>query len=237
MKLVEFLQFNSHCPICGRELNLYMQWIDAPCFHAFDKKINESGKIDYYFQQFKCKNQDIGTDDCQDDLMILTSHENNIETEFTSYKLLNEAKKYQIYFFFLCNPAGFQDRFHNDYEINLSKGCYYRSTPMMELQQLEDKSWKLSTILPESQNIINKDEAFALIIQTNVCQKIYMLNIDEENQKSSLWYYIIPNLEKENKKFKPKLFNENFPHIRRPDLAPSNRERLISKLDSWILLS
>jgi hypothetical protein len=229
MQLDQFLQYNKFCPACGRELTLYMQWIDSICFRNTDNN-NEN----YCLQPFKCLPPSRESEAIKSECVILRAT-NHFDMEFSENWLFDEAKRYQIYFFFLCDERGFEQMSSNDYYINLQHACYYRSTPVMELQS---PHWKLETILAESHDIANKDESFCVTERAQNSEKVYMINIDHERQDTTLWYYTFPDSERNNDQFDPVLFEKyGLPYIQTPDLSPNNRQNLLNKINTWLTFS
>jgi len=226
MRLKEFIDYNKSCPICGNELRLYMQWTYS---YAFEGQILEDGSL--YFSPmveiFKGK-------DAADEYCLLELDNNGIANYvFSNTELKSEAERHQIYFFFLCNPAGFRIK-NTDYDINLYKGCYYRSTPLFEIREKE----RFVNIFLDSNNIINKDEAFSFKRKTKEIEKVYMLNFDYEDKNTTLWYFTITSEEKLMKDFKPKLFHKKLPLLSmKLKTSLEDREKLFDKLDSWIIMS
>lgn len=238
MSLSNFLQFNRFCPICQEPLGLYMQWVNSICFRA-----SLSGDDEYQFDPFMGTNKDIATDDCFDHYMSLKDYGDSFNIEFSSNKLFGESKKYQVYFYYLCNPIGFKKKgsYGSDYEINLFKGCYYRSSPMMEFRLSEDpklKKWDLVYMNEESKLLDNKDEAFSFKTSYKDLDKIYMLNLDYEEKRTTLFYYTATPEERVKKLFKAKIFEKDLPLLKtRPKLDWEDRESLLNRFDSWIIMS
>lgn len=237
MRLNEFLHFNNQCPVCGEPLHLYMQWIDSACFKA-----RQAGEGVYQFNAAMGTNKDIATDDCWMDHMLLADRGDCFETQFSSSKLGNEAKKYQIYFFYLCNELGIQKKSWGDYEISLYKGCYYRSTPLMEFRRDDDqesKKWSLQVTNPEHAAIINKDEAFCLHDKKSTVERVYMFNLDHVDGETTIYHYSVSDEEKNTKGFTPKLFQKELPLLKnRPKVrTPEDQAKFIERFDSWIIMS
>lgn len=234
MNLSKFLNFNHNCPVCEEPLTLYMQWIDSVCFKA-----NLVGENYYEFIPFKGTNKDKITDDCwMDKIMVKDNGQvSNTTIAASSGKLSGELKKNQIYFFYLCNPAGFKDKSWGDYEINLFKGCYYRSTPLVQYKEMYGIE-TLETINPDHANIINKDEAFSFKYKTKELDRVYMLNLDYESQDTVLWHYTATPEERKQPGFKPNLFEKHLPLLKvRPKLELEEREKLMDRFDGWIIMS
>lgn len=231
MRLNEFLHFNSHCPICNEPLNLYMQWVDSVCFKAV-KFPNDLYKF-YPFVGVK-KDGDIK----EDDYMLLQDKGSDFDISFSSAKMLQESKRFSIYFFFLCNPAGFRVKSWGDYEISLYQGCYYRDTLFFEFEREKDsKKWFLQP-KDKSQDLIMRHESYSFKDIKNGFEKVYMVNLDYEDKHTTLWHYATTTEEREKADFTPNMFKKDMPLLKtRIKSGIEDRERLIDRLNSWILVS
>ena len=230
--LHKFLTFNKRCPICNNPLTLYMQWIDSTLFIA-----NQQDPSVYYFREFQPAwyERKILTDRDEEDIKSVTlmDYGDKFDVGFSHPSLFNEAKKYQIYFYFLCKQEGFRSKNLRNYEINLVKGCYYRSTPLMEFKKKED--WKLEYTVDEFSDLINKDESFCLKTRKNSLDKFYMLSRDMETQTTKVWYFTATDEQRVDPKFKPDIFQKELPLIRRPSLE--NQKKILERINSWIIMS
>lgn len=235
MKLNEFLHFNQKCPICNEPLSLYMQWINYGCFKA---KLIDNDL--YQFDSFMGAEQK-NTIAIEDNHMLLLNGKDGVETSFGHQTLFNESKKFQIYFFYLCNPEGFNKKTFGDWDINLYKGCYYRSTPFMEFKRNSDSEsnkWDLGITNISHKEIINKDESFSFKNINKDVEKVYMLNLDYEANQTTLWHYTVSEEEKRLISFEPKVFSKEMPLLKkRPKLSMEDRQNLIDRFDAWIIMS
>jgi len=231
--LTDFLHFNRQCPLCGEPLGLYMQWIGSLCFRALPS--NPRTPNIYDFHPILGSDKDLSTDDCFENNMLLADHGDYLATEFDSNKMRNEAKKYQMYFFFLCNPLGIKKKHAGKHEISLYKGCYYRSSPFMEFKKDDNDNWSLQFLNSESL-LINKQESFAVKHYLNDTEKVYMLSLNHDKQETAFWYYSVTDSQKKETNFKPKLFEKKMPLLKkRPNFE--NQEKLVERFDSWIIMS
>ncbi len=230
-RLNEFFHFNNYCPSCGERLTLYMQWIDSICFKAVKIGLDEYRL--HPFLNFK-KDGDIQ----ESDYIIMNDKGNDTDFYFSSTPLVQESRKHPIYFFYLCNPAGFRIKSWGDYDISLYQGCYYRDTPFLEFEKNElNNKWSLQ-LKDKSRDIINKDESFCFKNINNGFEKVYMLNLNTEEEKTTLWYYSATTEERQKEGFNPKLFHKDMPLLKtRIKTAIEDREKLLDRFDSWILVS
>lgn len=228
MKLNEFIHFNQRCPICDNDLTLYLQMKDSTCFRAHKKKKNN-----YHFQPFKCINKSISPLDHID----LYDYGRDVETKFSSSQMAAEAKRSQLYFFYLCNEQGFEEA-DNDFTINIYGGCYYRSSPFLEYQKTAKKTWLLKTINPDHNNLINHDEMFSFSREINDIEKVYMLNLNSHNNKTVFMHYSVNEEQRKDKDYAPNLFEKEISNlIARPNFSITNRDKLLDRFDSWIIMS
>ncbi len=228
MKLNEFIHFNQRCPICDNDLTLYLQMKDSTCFRA-----NKQKKNIHHFQPFKCINKSISALDYID----VYDYGRDFETKFSSSQMAAEAKRSQLYFFYLCNEQGFEES-NSDYTINIYDGCYYRSSPYLEYQKTAKKTWLLKTINPDYDNLVNHDELFSFSREINDIEKVYMLNLNNHNNKTVFMHYSVNDEQKKDKDYAPNVFEKEIPNlIVRPNFSISNRDRLLDRFDSWIIMS
>jgi hypothetical protein len=230
MRLNEFIHFNQRCPVCDNDLTLYLQMKDSVCFRARKMKKNI-----YHFEPYKLvKNSGVS----ERDYIDLFDYGTDTETKFSSSQMAAEAKRRSMYFFFLCRDAGFEEE-HGDYNINIYPGCYFRSTPFLEYQKEgKSKRWNLKTINPDLSNLINQDEALSFTKTNNGVEKIYMLQMDGENNKTIFMHYAVNEEQKKDKDYSPNVFEREMPPLTvRPNFSQANRERLLDRFDSWVIIS
>jgi hypothetical protein len=231
MRLKDFLTFNSNCPICNNPLTLYMQWTRSDLFKG--KAFKEAGT--YLFEPYGDPKK------CGKDDYLTMSVKGDIKFNFSSSKIKEEAKRNHIYFYFICKEEGIKKESWGDYKINMYKGCYYRSTPMMEFSRdndSENKSWNLVLLNKEHSKLIQKHESYAFKNATPELEKVYMLDLDWEKEETTLMYYAVTPEQKKIKGFNPNIFDKKMPLLKnRPKVGPENREKLLSRFDSWIIMS
>lgn len=240
MNLCDFLHFNTRCPICNNPLTLYMQWLDSICFKA--TKTNE---YTYRFDPFKC----IKDKELENEYMILEDHGTDFITNMSSNKLFNECKKYQVYFFFLCNSDGFKDsgfyKNSDDYQIVPYKGCYFRFNPYMELRKKDFPSvnpvctkWVLETTQEDNISLINYAENICIKSLVGDMEKVYTLSLNYGDKTTTLWYYSITEEQIKEENYSPRIFEKELPLLgNRPNFDLEHREQLIDRFNSWIIMS
>lgn len=228
MKLNDFIHFNHRCPVCDNDLTLYLQMKDSVCFRAHKQKQNI-----YHFQPYKCLNKSI----LESDFIDLYDYGKDFETKFSTSQMAAEAKRSQLYFFYLCNNHGFDDN-GDDYTINIFNGCYYRSSPFLEFQKTAKKSWSLKTIDPDHSDLVNQEEVLSFSKKIEEIEKVYVLVLNSSDNKTVFMYYSVNEEQSKDANYSPSLFEKEMPMLtNRPNFSISNRERLLDRFDSWLILS
>lgn len=230
--LHQFLQFNKKCPICQNPLTLYLQLLGSTCCKA--AKISNKSNTEWYnFTQFKLKHENL-----ENEHITLFANQDESEFRFSSNEMATEAKKCQMYFFYLCNENGIKD-LHADYEINIYKSCYWRSTPILEFKKFEENThWKLTAVNPDDEKFINADEVFSFKKNSDALEKVYILDLNYIDQATDFMYYTISAEQKNDDLYEPKIFDKRMPMIgTRPDFSLEHRDKLIDRFDAWILVS
>lgn len=227
MKFNEFINFNQRCPVCDNDLTLYLQMKDSTCFRSNKPKHNH-----YHFEPYKCINKSIS----ESDYIDVYNYGKDFETKFSSSQMAAEAKKSQLYFFYLCNQNGFESAREDDYNINIYDGCYYRDTPFLEYQKTAKKTWILKTIDPDHESLINQKEVFSFSRIVEGTEKVYMLHLN--SNKTVFMHYSVSEEQKKDKDYSPNVFEKEVPHLtNRPNFSINNRDRLLDRFDSWIIVS
>lgn len=236
MNLAEFLDFNQDCPVCGEPLTLYAQISDGPLWKA--RKPTPSV---YHFDQFKGANPDF----TRDDFFWVTkgntmTSNTGFDIDFSSSRIYQNSKTWEFFFFFMCSDSGIEDAPRENYAINPCTACYYRSSPFLEFQEKEEGHWRLSHArgtdpIPGG----TRDEILAFRVDTlSGGEKMYLLNIDHEANNMTMQYYNVSEKEKYDTEFEPNFLQLKLPIPKvRPNFDLTQRERLISRFDSWILMS
>lgn len=221
----EFLQFNQTCPICSEPLNLYLQIQNSTCFKAD----NFEGKIAF--------NPSMNISNKLKNSQILI--ENN-KLSFNDSILTQTFQANSMYFFVLCSENGIKKSKNygvnpdiaEDYEINIYKSCYWRSSPILELQG------SLTSVNPDQRNLINGDEVFSFKEDKENKKNVYTLQINYSDNETRFYYYAITPEEENIETFEPKIFEKTMPLISvRPDFTPEHREKLMDRFGAWLIMS
>jgi hypothetical protein len=228
MKLNEFLKFNNNCPICDEPLSLYMQCDDKTLWKS-KKKGNK-----YTFTPYKLINAPFTADDVME---LYDNGEDGVEFKFEGSDIKREYKTWSLNFSYICNRSGINVKGNYAYDINPYYACYVRTTPWMEFKHMpEGKVWELNVINPDHVNLTNLDENFCFKVITNDVEKVYMLNLDYESDKTRLWHYVVTAAQRDDEHYEPKLFSKEMPLVgMRPKFE--NKTKFIDRMDSWILIS
>lgn len=230
MNLCEFLHFNQDCPVCGEPLTLYMQVLDGTLW-----KSERANSSQYIFEQLKLKDEKF-----KDDYIVLMDHQDDFKIEFSSPSLIQDSKRWNMLFFFICNQDAINDPKRATYEIEAYIACYYRSSPILEFKKNEDNVWRLGLVdEPNAPEGIIRDEVLIFKVnQDNGNEKVYMLSVDYQLKNTTLRHYVIPKDERNNIYFDPNVFEMELPLMNiRPNFNLDQREQLISRFDSWIIMS
>lgn len=241
----DFLNFNQVCPICQEPLTLYMQWsgdaIDK------DRKLfiakNEEDVIRFEEHKFGRKNVSFKSKfsikkNNVDISMDLKRVDDNYIVNFNSLMNEKNAKNQEeIYFFFLCNPKAIEDLGY-DYEINSYNGCYYRSSALIKFHHLNYNNSKLYISFVDEMPYINRAEYFVLKNRIDDLEKVYTLILNNEESKTVLMYYSVTDEQALNDDFEANIFEKEMPILKnRPSFDQADKEKLIERLDGWIILS
>lgn len=232
MKLKEFIDYNHICPICNNKLTLFMQW---SCYtklysNRLFKSVFMEDKLmfDQYDYSNSFKSNPPNPTICFD----FNDHGflfNSDEAEKVA--LLQE----EVYLYYLCQPNGVKGSY-DDYEINLYNGCYYRSTQSSIFKK--DKDYLFLSPKDNGLSIINRDENYAIKHKINDLEKIYLLSLNNIDNKTLFWQYSVTDEQMKDEKYQPTVFEKELPLIKCPDLSSDDyKMKFINKMDSWILMS
>lgn len=232
--MLDFLHFNKHCPLCNEPLTLYMQWVDGPCWRAHKQEENM-----LRFDQYACRNVGLEKSGLENEYLDLTvygdAHFWDYKLQFSVPGLQQQAKRFQTYFFYLCNPKAFKmTQNGKSYDLVPYRGCYHRSSTMLELAE-KDGAWKYQPANKEK-NLWCREETFTFKKQLQEIEKVYILTMDGEEEKTKMWYYTISDEQKKNGGPKSKVFEKFLPPMnRRPNVR--DKRAMMDRLDSWIIIS
>lgn len=238
MNIKDFLHFNKNCPLCQNPLSLYMQWSTSN--KLFISSNNNVGI--YKFEEHSSNDRQLNLkfDNNIKISMILEENENDYKIYFNSFNAERKAKEQEIiYFYYLCNPGGIKVMDPNytggelDYEINIYEGCYYRSSPFIKFKY-DNNKFKFSSY----STLLNRDESFVIKSKINSLEKIYIISLNYEEDKTIFWYYTVSDDQKEQENYEPNIFEKEMPLLNvRPNFDPKNRENLLNRFDNWIMYS
>lgn len=233
MNLCQFLHFNNECPVCGRDLTLYMYVSKSSLWKA-----TQVSPGMYKFNHFMLKKKE---EYAVEDYMMLYDMGAAHNTRFNSSKLGRASKTWQLFFFKLCNNEALVDN-EFDYDMSWYDACYHRSSPWYEFSHhpSDPKKWQLELVNKDHNEILNRDESFAFKkMDAAGKEKVYLLSLDSENKKTKFHFYTTTAEERKQENFEPNYFDkEDMPLMRvRPDLSIVNRDRLLDRFDTWITFS
>src|SRR5208282_3872429 len=104
MSLSKFLHLTEKCPVCNELLSLYMQVLDSALWHSYSTDKPQITK----FQQFKMHDQSLADDSS---ILSLVQEGTSIDVMFSSSQLYQMSKKWNLFFFYLCNKSAIEDNF------------------------------------------------------------------------------------------------------------------------------
>jgi hypothetical protein len=202
-------------------------------------KAEQPKKGEYQFHQFLMKQEGL----CPDDYMTMSIDDGPLMAPRSECpKLIQDSKAWQFFFFKACGTEAFEDN-KTDYDINVYDICYYRSSPFYEFvrSSVDGEFWGLRAFSEIREGLTNRDETFVFkTMNEEELEKVYILNLDHESENTKLWYYTTtPEQREKQEAFEPKFFEKtDLPLLRSPpNLSSENRDKLVAKLDTWILMS
>lgn len=231
MNISQFLHFNEACPVCGKDLTLYMS-VDG---HGLWKANRVAPNVHRFHQHTSQGDEKYGADDYVQLYDFGAIH----DMKFNSSKLGRESKTWQLFFFKLCGNDSINDN-TMEYDINWYESCYFRSSPFYQFEHQTDKKWLLQVVNPDHKELLNRDESFVFKkMDSEKVEKVYLLNMDAETSITKFYYYTTTETQRNTESFEPNIFEKtDLPFLKtRPDFTVQNRERLLDRFDTWILLS
>lgn len=230
MNLSKFIDFNKSCPVCDKPLSLFLQFHDSILWKA---EVPVEGKYEFRpFIEKKVK--------AESDKNLFVSFDNDVKFE-TSSEILVDAKKHSMHFFYLCTESGIKvrDAESDDYEIELYEGCYFRSSIDIDFKREPNNQWNLHPVVGDIGEPINQEESFSFKKNHEPdIEKVYLLSIKTLENATDFWFYETNESERVSESYEPKVFEKKMPLLKtRPKLDAAGRDKLISRMDSWILIS
>lgn len=231
MNIRDFINFTEKCPICNNDLKLYMSWMSGLLFKAEIIPKSIFDEATHKFNPIICDDKTLMNDYC------LVGNEGQIG--FATSNLIKRILNNQVFLFQICNEEGIKENdSHDDYHIKMPTACYYRSTPFMTLHVSSEHKSYLVEVWENHKPIIVKNETFTFSKASKEVNHYYALNMDYTVKESTIWYYSISDEQRNIPNFKPNKFEKILPLLNtRPKFDSENREKLISRFDSWILVS
>ncbi len=231
MKLNDYLHTNEACPVCGEPLKLYMQVTDGPLWKSSQVSANT-----LIFEKSTRLPPSEGT--VSGDYFWITRNGDNYNFNFSGSSILQHSKTWYVFFFYLCNDKAIENKYGTDYEIDPYKACYYRSCPFMEFVLDSDtKEWTLKL----SQEIDSNTRDEICIFKTHHedgLEKVYILSLDYEFKLTTLRFFKTFPQDRLSEDFEPKIFKKELPLLGvHPNFDISERDKLIDRLNSWIIMS
>lgn len=234
----DFLNFNQQCPICQKPLSLFMQWTGSQIDYVkklflVSQKENNAIMFEEHPISKKRANSAYGKKILSNITVALKEVSNKYVLNFNTLSGEKMARDQDgIYFFYLCNTESIEDLGH-DHQVNVYHSCYYRSSPFVHLAK-DNKIEKLS----ENFDIANRDEYFVIKNKVEDLEKIYIVILDNEEKKTTFQHYSVTDQQSLIENFAPNLFEKEMPLLNnRLNFEETNKEKLLNRLDSWVLMS
>lgn len=231
--LKEFLDFNTLCPSCQEPLTLFMRWSGDPIdddykLFQFYRKMN--GNL--AFQEVKQENKYLQNSKRTMEINgIVYPNTNSITFNTSSAEKIIQDQD-SVYFFFLCNPDSIEQLSY-DYEINAYKSCYFRSS--FPVKFVKENNLLCPSYLEPTPHPL-RDESFTFIDRKEGHEKIYVLTLSYEDDRTILKHYSITDEQAAMDDFEPSVFSKDLPLLKNR-FDQSNKEKLLERLNSWIVMS
>lgn len=230
--LPKFIDYGHKCPQCDSNLHLYMRWIGSMLF--------KGEKIDDNSYRFNVEITGTSHEHFKDEYMTVTMNGEELITEFSSNELKNEAKKWQIYFFMICNPKGLKKTQYAEYKVSLYSACYHKSTPRFEFKLVDEdaKEWALQLTDSDTKELVPRHEDWCFYSHTPELSKVYMIAMHYDKKETEIWHYTVTPEEAQTKGWKPKMFTKKLPLLpHRPAISKADWPKMVDRFESWILMS
>jgi hypothetical protein len=224
MNISNFLKLDNKCTVCNEPLSIYMQATPGPIW-----KIKSFNDNVICFEQFKNKSNYLDNDD-----YFFLSLDGKLD--INSHTVINEMKQVSIFFFSICNKDAFGES-ENDCDINPYIACYFRATPFLNI---EDDKFIVEESLGNEEYFDEDVAGEIFTIKSNLdngTEKVYILCMNYENKSTELRFLSISAEERLIEDFDYKVFKKELPLITKPNFDLIKRNELISRFDSWIILS
>lgn len=231
MNLQNFTNFTEKCPVCNNDLKLYLSGSGGLLFKGYSIPTSPFDDATYKFDLSIYDDKEL------ENSYILIGNEGQIS--FSNPALVKRISVSHAFLFQVCNENGIKENeSHDDYHIKMPAACYYRSTPFMSLNINDEYKSHLVEAWNNHKSIVVKNETFAVSKFSKEMSHYYALNMDYTTKESTIWYYSISEEQKNIPYFKPSKFEKILPLLSaRPKFDLENRDKLISRFDSWILVS
>lgn len=210
MNVHDFFNYNSNCPLCGKELTFFLQWFDEKIPWMNEKLFIQQGDR---FQEYLLNKQ---IEDNKDFFFQIKLDKIQFNCQSTK-KILSSGTSY---FYALCNPNAVELN-GEQFKVDLFKACYYRAAPYITLPKIDF-------------SMVNLNESFSMSNREEELLKVYIFIQNYEENTSSLFYYTANKLQEEDELYVPEVFEKVLPLAK---LDINDKNKLIEKLNTWINFS
>lgn len=240
MNIKEFLESSQTCPVCQKTTTLYLQVGTVALMKArpITKNVFEVhtilGKNTNAATLFEHKVIQLVN---SSGIVKIRVPENHVGMDY-----LDE----DFHLFYLCNDSALNfTKYRGDYVVESGKACHFRSSHSFRMGQPDDDG--LRHIYPnelaesiKDQLTTFKYESYALrdFKEDQEITRVYVVKLDHHKKETHFHYYTFNKEQAKDSGFRPNIFSKTFDIVRdKLDYSAENRDKLLHKLDSWLLIS
>ena len=225
--LKKFLNFNHNCPVCEKPLQTLL---------SSGKNLWKSTKIDDQYHFVRVCERDKNLSD--EDSFILALAPEGVTITFSTPEIQKVIQAEHCFCMKLCTSDAVECNSF-DYDIKLDTTCYFRSSPFFDLVE-SNNQFGFQVVNSDHAEIVNRDIVFTVSDQNQEgLERVYLLNVSYEDVKTQLFHWSSTPEQRCQEGFEPNIFvKDDLPLLLEfPNLELSERDRLIDRLNSWVVLS
>ena len=231
----KFFEKKKRCPVCNKKLSLFLCIDYVGTFQSQSFKGQDENA--FHFKPLKDEKFNLSTRVSTEDFIeIKLIDDVKFSISISSESLFREIEKQHLRFFYLCNEnsiktnEGFYNSINN-YEFLTYDVCYFKVANDLLFKNVND-AYLLSFDPPK--NSTTGIEVLSISKNYEEISKHYCLVYDFNEDKTK--FYFITSDNNSIVEFNDNQFVKDIPILNYyPDFK--DKEKIISKLDSWILLS
>jgi hypothetical protein len=136
-----------------------------------------------------------------------------------------------IYLFYVCNPDSVVK---STAKVNVYNVCSHKSSSSIQLKG--EQAFDAQTTNSDAPLISH--ETFSFHKNVNDIEKTYIINLNHEKKLTNFYYFTATQKQKDDPNYRPTLLQKELPFLnKRPDFSLKNRDALINKFESWVIMS